>query len=129
MIRTLLPELHSEEARKALSVSLMAVLDRWQLFDPERLVLLGLSDTAALMRYRKGEPLADEPKLLERAGHLLAIERVLRRRYPYQPALRRGWIKQKDAGLGDRSPLEVIEEQGLEGLRAVREHLDRPWQR
>ncbi len=102
----------------------MALFERWQLAEDEQVVLLGLSDAADLARYHQGEPLADEPDLLERAGHLLAIERDLRKKYPYSPGFRDRWVKTLDMYLGNKSPLQLVRDQGIEGVRRIRRYLE-----
>ena len=55
----------------------MTLFTHWQLSTEDQLSLLGLSTSnrGALTRYRKGEPLAPNRDLLERAGILLGIHK------------------------------------------------------
>ncbi len=117
---TLLPELHRPETRQALAESVLAVLDDWGVHGEKQAVLLGLADTAPL---RQGQPLPDNPGVLERTGHLLGIERALRRLYPADPVLRHEWLMVPDAGLGGQLPLVVMLD-GLEGIKQVRARLE-----
>ncbi len=120
---SLLSGLREPEARRALAEAITALFDYWHLSLAERQLLLGLSDPGALDRYREGEPLADHPQLLERAGHLLAIDRALREAYPDSSGFRRNWIRTPDSSFGGQSPLEVVRRRGLVGLRRIRDHL------
>ena len=125
MNETLIPNLNGEQARKALAEVVTVMFDRWQLTEVDQATLLGLTDPADVVRYREGMPLPDDPDLLERVGHLLAIYRALQRIYGRDPVLCNRWILAKDLLLGYRSPLEVVRLEGLEGLKAIRRSLER----
>jgi hypothetical protein len=120
MTRTLLPEIQSPEARQALAEAVLAVLDGWGVHPVKQAELLGLSDLAPLSL---GQPLPADPGVLERAGHLLGIERGLKRRYPDDPASRHAWLMLPVAELGGQPPLRVMLD-GVEGIRRVRSLLD-----
>lgn len=124
MARTRIPELREAASRKALSEVVSALLERWQLDEKDQLALLGLTDASKLASYRQGAPLGKDRELLERVGHLLAIDRVLQAIYPLAPEIRDGWIKMKDFSLGNKTPLEVVRLQGVNGLRQVRRQLE-----
>jgi len=116
--KTLVPELRDADSRKALAEVVSALLGRWQLTAADRLALLGLEGRA---EPKPGEALPDNPALLERAGHLLAIDRALARLYPYQPGLRDRWVSLAEPRLAGRRPLDVMLAGGIEGIRAVRD--------
>ena len=120
MTRTLLPEIHSAETRQALAESVLAVLDGWGIHPAKQAELLGLPDLAPL---RQGRPLPDGPAVLERAGHLLGIERALKRLYPHDPASRHAWLMLPDAELGEQPPLRVMLD-GVEGIKRVRKRIE-----
>ncbi len=124
MPHTLVHKLHGRESRKALVETVISVLERWSMTQTEQAVLLGLPDATRPPRYRRSEPLADDPDLLERVGHLLAIHRTLKQKFPYRPEWRNRWMRTPDPILDGQSPLEVVRCQGTEGLRRVRRHLD-----
>jgi hypothetical protein len=123
MANSLIPGLKSEQARKALSEAVTEVLSRWQLTDDDQAMLLGLPDPARLADFREGEPLPDDPELLERVGHLLAVHRALNKIYGGDQILCNRWMRAKDPLLG-RPPLEVVREAGLEGLIIVQRALE-----
>ena len=124
MPMTLVPELETPEARKALAEGVMALLFRWGLEDRDQLVLLGLSNPDDLERYRQGEPLPESKELLERVGHLFAIDRTFQKSFRSVPGFRDWWMRTAAPGLGYHSPLEVVRRRGLEGLRSVRQYLE-----
>jgi hypothetical protein len=120
MTRTLLTEVHSPETRLALAEAVLAVLGDWGVHPAKQAELLGLADTAA---QRQGQPLPDEPGVLERTGQLLGIERALKRHYADDPAARHAWLMLPAAELGGRPPLRVMLD-GVDGIRRVRALLE-----
>ena len=120
MTRTLLPEVHSSETRLALAEAVLAVLGGWGVYPAKQAELLGLADILPLNR---GQPLPDDPGVLERTGHLLGIERALKRHYPDDPAARHAWLMFPAAELGGQPPLRVMLD-GLEGIKRVRALLE-----
>ena len=103
----------------------IALLSHWKLSSAEQAQVLGLSkgSRSTLVRYRSGEPLADNRDLLDRAGHLLGIHKSLRILFPHDRDLAYQWMTQPNARLGSR-PVDVILEHGFEGLLALRRYLD-----
>jgi transcriptional regulator with XRE-family HTH domain len=115
----------SRAARARLAVMLTTLLEHWGLTAAEQAEVLGLStgSRSTLGRYRSGEPLADNRDLLDRAGHLLGIHKSLRLLFPHDRDLAYRWMTQPNLRLG-RRPVDVVLEQGFEGLLAVRRYLD-----
>ena len=120
-VKTLLPELHSEEAHQALAEVVLALLEQWHVHELNQAVLLGVADVNGL---RNGEPLPDEYAVLERVGHLLAINRLLSKRFLGQPGRIERWLALPQSQLGDKAPLELMLVGGLEGVRQVRALLE-----
>jgi hypothetical protein len=121
MPKTFLGELRDFESRRALVEAVTALLDRWNLAAADRSSLLGLDEGAEL---RPGEALPENPGVLQRAGHLLAIGRALRRLYPYQPTLRDRCVATPEPALGGRPPLAVMLDGGNGGILEVRELIE-----
>jgi hypothetical protein len=115
---TLVPGLKSKEAREALAAAAIAALDRWAVPRDQQAVLLGLSDVGSL---RQGAPLPDNVEVLARAGHLLAIDRALRRYHAERE--RDAWLLLSCCEFGGRSPLALMLT-GVEGLEKVRKLLE-----
>ncbi|HJU21456.1 MAG TPA: antitoxin Xre/MbcA/ParS toxin-binding domain-containing protein [Casimicrobiaceae bacterium] len=115
----------SREARSRLAAMVIALLAHWKLSSAEQAQVLGLSkgSRSTLVRYRSGEPLADNRDLLDRAGHLLGIHKSLRILFPHDRDLAYQWMTQSNARLGSR-PVDLILEHGFEGLLALRRYLD-----
>ena len=118
-------DLHSRASRERLARMVVELLDRWRLSAVDQAILLGLSGNSrsTVARYRRGEPLADSPDLLARAGHLLGIHKALRIIFPHDLHLAYRWVSAPNKRFGT-TPLEVMKRHGYEGLLAVRRYLD-----
>ncbi len=117
----------SEQNRGALARMVTRAFEHWKLGSEEQLAMLGLAtnNRAALSRYRKGEPLASNRDLLERAGHVLAIHKNLRLVFPQDLDLAYAWMTQRNRAFDGRTPVDVIREWGFAGMLVVRAYLDR----
>ncbi|MEQ1595824.1 MAG: MbcA/ParS/Xre antitoxin family protein [Casimicrobium sp.] len=90
------------------------LLDHWQLSDGERSSLVALPFCVA--------PLNSDQ--WERVRHMLRIHANLRTLFPRNLDLAYRWIGTPNAAFGDNSPIRVIQNSGLDGLRAVVAYLD-----
>lgn len=120
MQRTFLPGIRDDEALDALSETIVGVLDQWGIQDPERHQLLGTeqcseSDSARLI---------NEPGMLERVGHLLAIDRALGKEDSATHRLAAWWMRTPHPALSGKSPLEVMLSEGVRGMKTVRAILE-----
>ena len=118
MAETLVTELTSPEARKALAEAILALFHQWNLHLLNQAELLGLNNMSALNR---GEPLPENPQVLERVGHLLAIERALTKHFPFDLNRRDSWIETANPKLENELPLKIMLVEGVEGMKKVRE--------
>ncbi len=110
-----------------LTQSIMSILDNWGLAGEHILSVLNLPKNVrvrALRRYRENTPFPDDSKVYERLEHIIGIADALRTSYPHNPAMGTLWMRQNNKRFNDRSPLELIVTDGLQGLLEVREHLD-----
>jgi hypothetical protein len=113
--------------RSALAKMLMSLFDHWKLSTEDQTALLGIApgNRAALMRYRKGEPIGTSRDQYERVGHLLGIHKNLRLLFPENRDLAYRWMSTRNKAFEQRTPVEVIREWGFAGLLMVRAYLDR----
>lgn len=113
--------------RRALATMVMNLFDHWNLSTEVQASLLGLglSNRAALNRYRKGDPVGTSRDQYERVGHLLAIHRSLRLLFPENRDLAYRWMSLRNRAFGSDTPVEVIREKGFAGLLMVRSYLER----
>ena len=115
------------ETRAALAKAIIRLFDEWALDTPDRATLLGLAGNSrtTLNRYRSGKPLGNSRDLLDRAGHLLGIHKNLMLLFPENPQVRNAWMRAANRRFGNKTPIQVIDEQGLTGLLMVRAELER----
>jgi transcriptional regulator with XRE-family HTH domain len=115
----------SREARSRLAAMVTRLLEHWNLSTSEQAGVLGLSSgsRSTLVRYRSGEPLADNRDLLDRAAHLLGVHKSLRVLFPHDRDLAYRWMTQPNRRLGAR-PVDLVLQHGFEGLLALRRYLD-----
>jgi len=116
MKKTLLPELEDPEARAAVAEALMALFARWQLHEVNQAQLLGLTSVLDL----KQKIIQADDETMERAGHLLAIDRALQQRYVGQPERRDRWVFVANDYLNGLTPLSIMLEDGLQGIMSIR---------
>ena len=115
------------QKRVALSHVLMDTLDHWKVNAKDQIQILDLpkgTRTRVLRLYHENTPLPDEPNVMVRVEHLLGIEEALRTTYPFNYDMSSHWINTPHRRFQNRSPLEAIIEEGLDGLMSVRVHLD-----
>lgn len=119
-------DLHSRASRERLARMVAQLLEHWRLSAVDQATLLGLSanSRSTVARYRRGEPLADSPDLLARAGHLLGIHKALRILFPRDLDLVYRWVSAPNRRFGGEAPLAVMRRHGYEGILAVRRYLD-----
>ncbi|HSR65037.1 MAG TPA: antitoxin Xre/MbcA/ParS toxin-binding domain-containing protein [Xanthomonadaceae bacterium] len=120
-------DLSGEDARRHLARVVAALFGKWELPGEVQLALLGLSPESRklLAQYRRGErALPNTRDTLDRAGYLLGIHKGLRLLFPEDPALRYGWVRRRNRQLGDRTPLEVMLEEGMVGLARIARFVD-----
>ena len=117
----------NQEERAALARGIISILDKWGLSASDQVRLLNLPDktpTRMLRRYRDDTPLPDTREVNERVEHIIGIADALRTSYPHNPSMGLVWMKQKNKRFKRRAPVIVMVEDGLDGIVAVRSHLD-----
>jgi uncharacterized protein (DUF2384 family) len=112
---------HAEEVRSAESDALLRLFMAWGLDQEDQAALTGL-DARALGRLQDGHALRDDPGLLSRVNHLLAINKVLRLRFGADDTHKRDWLNRACPALEGRTPLEVMRA-SPESLAALRTRL------
>jgi hypothetical protein len=115
MAETYLTGMHSEEGRRALAESLLALLRQWGVEETGQAKLLGMEEVDSLWQ---GAPLPNQTDVLERVGLLLAIGRALQQQFEEEPLMAERWVSFPNIWLKGRTPLERMLE-GLEGIREV----------
>ena len=119
-----------DSQRTELTQLLLALLDSWRIAAIDQIALLALpADTKPrhLRRYQQNTPLPDNPETNQRAEHLIGIADALRTSYPRNPDYGAIWINRRNQRFNNRTPLATMLEDGLNGMVAVRVHVDCSW--
>ena len=117
----------TQDEQITLTTNIMGILDGWGMSSAEIISLLALPDktpTRALRRYRENTPFPVSAEVEERIEHILGITDALRTSYPHNPQMGKIWIRQRSKKLKNKIPLQIIIENGLEGIVEIRQHLD-----
>lgn len=117
----------NNEDQLALTQAVMAILDDWGLSAEAQMLLLSLpkgTPTRALRKYREHSAFPDDVAVMQKLEQIIGIADALRTSYPHNPAMGTMWLQQRNNRFQDRAPLSVMVDDGLEGLLAVRMHLD-----
>lgn len=117
----------SPDEEVQLTVQIMQILDDWGMTSQEIIELLALpgkTPARALRRYRENTAFPMTAEVLERLEHIVGITDALRTSYPHNPQMGKLWIRQKSKKLNNQIPLQIIIENGLEGIVEIRKHLD-----
>ena len=117
----------SQDDLANLSEVVMHIFEQWNVNSAQQVALLGLPEGTRpreLRRLQGGAPLPHDEELLDRAEQILAIHDCLRTAYPRSTNMAAHWLHQASRHFRSRSPLSVMLEDGIDGLRAVRGHLD-----
>lgn len=115
------------EERMEITRLIIALLDSWELEDSAQVFLLGLpkgTRSRVIRGFRRETPLPADSIVQERVEHLAGIADALRTSYPMNPAAGAQWMKKPHRRFANRSPLTTMLEDGLDGILAVRTHLD-----
>lgn len=115
-----------EPTRCRLARLCLRLLTLWQLTRRQQAIMLGLSpDTrSTLRRFEQGAPLPNQRDILDRAGHLMGILKSLELLFPENPELVDAWALTRDQALGGATPYDIVEREGVAGLRDLRAYLD-----
>jgi hypothetical protein len=120
----------SIQERIDISRAVVSLLDDWGAEPAQQIALLALppeTKPRALRRYYENTPLPDDSAIWVRVEHLLGIAEALRTSYPHSVNGGRLWMRQPHRLFDQRTPLNTMLEDGLNGVIAVRAYLDCAW--
>jgi hypothetical protein len=124
------PQRNDPEVRRRLSAPAMRtflnVCAAWNLSVNQQRGLLGWPAPSTYHKYKAGQTGTLSFDMLSRISLVLGIYKALHILYP-QPELADQWIKLRNANPlleGDKPPLELIIDGGIDGLHRVRRLLD-----
>lgn len=113
--------------RTTLSRIVMRILDDWEIEDIDKIKLLNLpaeTKPRVLNHYRNSTAFPDTPELNARIEQLIAISEALRTTYPHNYRMSMHWLNTPHRRFNQKTPLNMILDQGLNGMIAVRADLD-----
>jgi len=114
---------HNIESTQAV----MHALDDWKLGGEQILSVMALPDNIKvrhLSLYRNSQAFPETEEVTERLRHVLGIIDALSTSYPTNPRMSLFWMTRNSKKFQNRAPIQVIIEDGLEGLITIRKHLD-----
>jgi hypothetical protein len=117
----------SHEDRADFASAAIRVLNEWGVEPQDQVTLLGMPENTrprALLRHANGTPLPDENNLHLRIKHLLSIEHSLATAFPHNTALANYWVTTANQYFGNRTPLDIMLEHGVDGMETVARFLD-----
>lgn len=116
-----------EDERMALTQGIVNLLDHWGANAESQVLILALpagNRPGAMRQFRKNTPFPDDHRVLERIEHLLGIADALRTAHPRNANMDAIWMNRPNRLFDQRTPLDVMIEDGLDGVVAVRAQLD-----
>ncbi|MCG6868794.1 MAG: DUF2384 domain-containing protein [Gammaproteobacteria bacterium] len=122
---------YSEEQRRALGQAVVHTLDEWGLSADDIITVLALpknTRTRHVEKYRQGNTaLPDDDAIFKRVEHLAGIADALRTTYPLNQKVGLIWLRSPHRRFRRRSPLQVIVDDGIDGLIKIRSEVDCAW--
>jgi hypothetical protein len=115
------------ESKTVLVNMVFKLFGLWGLEPTDQLTLMGLdpAQTGLLDRLRSGEANMQETgDTLERVGWLLSIHRELRTIFPRNRDLVYQWATAKNQRYGGKTPLEIMKQEGLMGIKRIAIYLE-----
>ena len=117
----------SNENQLELTQVIIGLLDQWGVKDTAQINILGLPESTrsrVIRSFRKNTPIPLDDKVRERIDHIMGIADALYTSFPLNEMGGAMWMNRTNERFQNRSPLDAILEDGLDGLLAVRRHLD-----
>lgn len=117
----------THDDRVMMAKLVMNLFDDWELAPQQRVLLLGLPEDTrgrSLTRYRQGDALPEEKDTLQRTYQLMEIHHALATTFPMNDAMAKYWVTTENVLLNDQTPLDVMLQDGLEGINRIRSFLD-----
>ena len=117
----------THEERLALTQGIINLLDHWGVEPEGQVAILALpagTRPGAIRQFRKNTALPDDPEVMERIEHLLGIADALRTAHPRNANMDAIWMNRPNRLFDQRTPVDVMLEDGLSGVIAVRVQLD-----
>ena len=115
------------EDRVTVTRAIISMLDSWGVSAANQVALLALpkgTRPGAIRQFRQSTPFPEDAGVMERIEHLVGIADALRTSYPRNAHMSSIWMNRINHRFDNRTPLAAMLEDGLDGIMAVRTHLD-----
>ena len=115
------------EDRVTVTRAIISMLDSWGVSAANQVALLALpkgTRPGAIRQFRQSTPFPEDAGVMERIEHLVGIADALRTSYPRNAYMSSIWMNRINHRFDNRTPLAAMLEDGLNGIMAVRTHLD-----
>jgi hypothetical protein len=115
------------EDRVTVTRAIINMLDSWGVSAANQVALLALpkgTRPGAIRQFRQSTPFPEDAGVMERIEHLVGIADALRTSYPRNAYMSSIWMNRINHRFDNRTPLAAMLEDGLNGIIAVRTHLD-----
>lgn len=106
---------------------IMRLFEHWQLTIKQQAMLLGLSPktNSTIINYKNGTAVIQlRGDKLDRVRQLLAIHKYLRLAFPKNKALAYQWPTTPNRFFDNKTPVDIMQSEGIIGLHKVREYLE-----
>ncbi len=120
-------ELSEEDYNIKVTNAVMHIMDQWQLDGEHILSIMALPKNVKvrhLSQFRHDTAFPDTSEVQERLHHILGIIDALSTSYPTNPKMSLFWMTRASKKFKNRSPIQVMVEDDLEGIIQIRKHLD-----
>lgn len=118
----------SAEEMNALTQAVIDHMDEWKISSEEMISILGMSKSMKvrhLPQYRQGDKsLPQTEEVMQRIDHIVGIADALRTTFPFSNQMRVMWLRKPHRRFQRRAPLQVILDEGVNGLQRVRIEVD-----
>lgn len=103
----------------------VGIAEAWRLNEQEQMLLLGISESLTLQRWREGLAPEVRPETLERISHLLGIFKAINTLLP-DPGRADAWMRAPNKAplFGGQSALERMTSGSVDDLASVRQYLE-----
>lgn len=119
---------YSKEQMLQLTESIINYLDEWKLSPEQMISLLGLpasTKSRHMQQYRSmSKALPQTEETMKRIEHIKGIADALRTTFPFSNQMRYLWLRKPHRRFNRKRPLEVILDEGVDGLVRVRIEVD-----
>ncbi len=118
---------YTDEQRTDFARAIMGIFHDWGIEPKDQATLLGLpaeTKPRAMTRFRQGTPLPDDDQMMDRVGKFLAMQNSLDTTFPHNQSMANYWVTTPNPRFGDQTPLELMLNQGADGIDTVVRYLD-----